>query len=415
LKFSFETNYRSVLSVVGADRIRDGVAKLVEIDRCIERVGVDGRAQDSLVGDGPDTLLVDGRFERVPIDGRDGLVGIDAREGIQSSFHCLVSCRYYCHVHGQTAMTRKSDACDCGFIGPIYSGREISGNGLKCQKTVDTPMIDAIVATLQPTLSIGVGVLGTDWMLVVLAVIGFLAGIGITALGPGGVFVTIALYVLTGLGPAVVAGTASATNIAAGLLGSIAYTRSGELLTHQNQRLAAVLSVTSVLGALIGVRVNAVIPERVFGVILGGLVMLIGVLVWYREETVTDTGYTIDPGSRAGLTVAGVVGASVGVPAGLLGIGGPVLAVPLLMILGVPLLAAVAVAQVQSVVIAGAATVGYLVQGTVSVPLVVAIGVPELVGIIIGWRVAQTVNPTRLKHALAATLAALGPYLAFRP
>lgn len=275
-------------------------------------------------------------------------------------------------------------------------------------------MIEALLPSLQLTASVAV-VVPSDWILVALAIVGFLAGIGITALGPGGVFVTIALYALTGLAPGVVAGTASATNIVAGLLGSIAYTRSGELLTRQNQRLALVLSVTSMVGALLGVRVNAFVPERLFGLFLGILVMLIGILVWYRERTGTDTGYTIDPGSRTGLAAGGVVGISVGIPAGLLGVGGPVLAVPLLTLLGVPLLGALAVAQVQSVFIAGAATVGYLVQGTVSVPLAVVVGIPELVGIIVGWWVAGMVNAERLKRVLAVTLAMVGPYLAFGP
>lgn len=160
---------------------------------------------------------------------------------------------------------------------------------------------------------------------------------------------------------------------------------------------------------------NTVIPERLFGTLLGGLIILIGGLVWYRERTLTDSDYTIDPGSRTGLLTGGAVGIGVGIPAGLLGIGGPVLAVPLLTLLGVPLLAALAVAQVQSVFIAGAATVGYLAQGAVSLPLVAVIGIPELAGIVIGWRVAKTVDAKRLKHALAATLAMLGPYIALRP
>jgi uncharacterized membrane protein YfcA len=285
---------------------------------------------------------------------------------------------------------------------------------MKYLANVDIPMVEALATIFQVTTPAAF-VIASDWTLVALVVIGFLAGIGITALGPGGVFVTIALYTLTGIGPAVVAGTASATNIAAGLLGSIAYVRSGELLATQNQRLALVVSVTSVLGALIGVGVNAVIPKRLFGMLLGGLIMLIGGLVWYRERTPTNSNYTIDPDSRTGLAAGGAVGVGVGIPAGLLGIGGPVLAVPLLMILGVPLLAALAVAQVQSVFIAGAATIGYLVQGAVSLPLVALIGIPELAGIIIGWQVAKTVDAQRLKRVLAATLAMLGPYIVLRP
>ena len=50
--------------------------------------------------------------------------------------------------------------------------------------------------------------------LVLLALFGLVCGIGITALGPGGVLATIALFAFTDLSPAQVAGTAIVTNLA---------------------------------------------------------------------------------------------------------------------------------------------------------------------------------------------------------
>lgn len=95
-------------------------------------------------------------------------------------------------------------------------------------------------------------------VVVALGLVGLVGGIGITAVGPGGVRPTIGLFTLTGLSPAVVAG----------------------------------------LGFVVAV-------------------------------------------------VSGVVG-----------IGGPMLTVPLLVALGVPVLESLAAAQAQSVVIAGVGTVG---------------------------------------------------------
>ena len=63
-------------------------------------------------------------------------------------------------------------------------------------------------------------------VLVALVVIALFAGVGITTIGPGGIFVTIALYVLTPLPSATVAGTAHATFIATGIVASLAYVRS---------------------------------------------------------------------------------------------------------------------------------------------------------------------------------------------
>jgi uncharacterized membrane protein YfcA len=247
--------------------------------------------------------------------------------------------------------------------------------------------------------------------LALLLVISLLSGIGITAVGPGGIFVTIALYALTDLPPATIVGTASATFIATGLVGTAGYYRSGELSSHGGPRSAGVLSVTGLVGALIGVRLNAFVSRDAFGLLLGGLVMVTGVLVFYRSRYGTG-GASYDTTSTRGTLGVAAVGTFVGISGGLLGVGGPVLTVPLLVALGVPMLFAVGVAQVQSIFIAAFATLGYVVRDAVSWALVVAIGVPELVGVVLGWRVAQAVDADRLTRFLAVLMLLLGPYIA---
>ena len=105
------------------------------------------------------------------------------------------------------------------------------------------------------------------------------------------------------------------------------------------------------------------------------------------------------------------IGLGVGLPGGLLGVGGPVLAVPLMIVVGVPMLLAVALAQVQSVFIAAFATWGYALQGAIDWWLAVLVGVPLLVGTLLGWWIAQRVAPERLRGALAWVLMGLGLYL----
>jgi len=251
-------------------------------------------------------------------------------------------------------------------------------------------------------------------VLVVLVVVAAVAGVGITAVGPGGIFLTIALYALTDLPTATVVGTVSATFVATGLLGSASYYRSGELDADRGRRAAAVLSVTGVAGSLLGVGLNAVVSEAAFGVLLGALVFATGCLVYYRVQYGLGSATSEDSSTRRTLLVA-AIGSFVGVSGGLLGVGGPVLAVPLLVAVGMPLLLAVGIAQVQSVFIALFTTVGYLTQGAVSWPLALAIGVPELVGVVAGWYVAQSVDSARLTRVLAALMLCLGPYVALRP
>lgn len=246
-----------------------------------------------------------------------------------------------------------------------------------------------------------------------LIAISFLAGVGITTIGPGGIFLTIALYALTPLSPGTIAGTAQTTFVATGLVGTAAYVRSGELASGSNRALTVVLSATSVAGALVGAGANAYLPRATFGLLLGALATLTGLVIVYRERRGFVPLYTYDADTRRGRLELGALGFALGGFSGLLGVGGPVLAVPALVLVGVPMLLAIAVAQVQSIFIAAAASAGYLVQGTISMPLAALVGVPLVLGTLVGWRVAHVVDPNRLKVGLGGVLLVVGPYLAF--
>lgn len=254
---------------------------------------------------------------------------------------------------------------------------------------------------------------------VLLAAIALLAGVGITAIGPGGIFLTIALYALLPIAPPTIAGTASATFVATGLLGTVAYLRSGELAAPGAWRLAWWLSGASVAGALAGTVLNPLLPKRLFGVLLGLFAIAIGALIAVRQLRGGGAGGGAAPRGRGsfsistprGRVIAALLGVGIGLSGALLGVGGPVLAVPALVVLGVPMLAAVAVAQVQSVFIAAFATLGYAWQGAVSWPLAALVGLPLLAGAFAGWRIAQRTRPERLEVVLGVALVVVGVYL----
>lgn len=246
-------------------------------------------------------------------------------------------------------------------------------------------------------------------MLVVLAVIGFVGGVGITAVGPGGVLPTIGLFALTDLSPAEVAGTSLVTHIATGVLGTAAYVRSGQLREPHTRRTAWLLAGTAAIGTPLGVLVNAGVSERVFGGVLAVIVAGAAALVWYRERRPAASGSAHPPV----LLVVGT-GMAVAVLAGIVGIGGPMLTVPLLVVLGVPLLESLAAAQAQSIVIACTGTVAYVSSDSVDWALAALVGIPELAGVLLGWRLAHKLPTRNLKIALVVMLFALSPYLALR-
>ncbi|GAB3290711.1 sulfite exporter TauE/SafE family protein [Parasphingorhabdus pacifica] len=243
-------------------------------------------------------------------------------------------------------------------------------------------------------------------VLVLLGMFGLVGGIGITALGPGGVLPTIGLFALTDLSPAEVAGTAIVTHIATGALATAAFTRSGQLRDPETRRTALILAGSAVLGTPLGVLVNTVVSQRLFGLILGVLVAVVAALVWYREKH-QPAATLAHPSAPL------VVGLGFGVSAasGIVGVGGPMLTVPLLIALGVPVLESLASAQVQSIVIAGVGSLGYLVHGSINWSLAALVGIPELAGVLLGWKIAHALPTRNLKYALVVTLFALAPYL----
>lgn len=240
--------------------------------------------------------------------------------------------------------------------------------------------------------------------------IAFFAGVGITAIGPGGVFTTVALAGLTALPASTVAGTVHVTFVFTGLLGSLVYFRSGEF--NEGRELTIILSIASAVGAVGGALVNTALPEAAFDFLLGGFCVAVGTIIAYREFRGLGPALALDASTRKGRFAVGLIGLTIGALGGLLGIGGPVIAVPALVVCGTPMLVALAAAQVQSIVLSGTAAATYLVADAVSVPLAVLVGIPQLAGVVVGWRVAHRVPTHQLKVVLSVVLVAVGPVLA---
>lgn len=245
--------------------------------------------------------------------------------------------------------------------------------------------------------------------LIVLAALGLIGGVGITALGPGGVIPTIGLFSLTGLSASAVAGTGMVTHIATGAVGTVAYSRSGQLRQPHTRRTALVLAGAAVAGTPMGVLVNTLVSERAFGIILATVVGGVAGLLWYRERRSAGAP---TPDRYPSHAIIGAVGFAVACASGIVGIGGPMLAVPLLIVCGVPVLESLAAGQAQSIVIAAIGSLGYAAHGAIDWPLAAIIGVPELIGVLIGWRIAHALPTRTLKYALIIALLALAPYLA---
>lgn len=247
------------------------------------------------------------------------------------------------------------------------------------------------------------------WRHAALALFGLVGGVGITALGPGGVLPTIGLFTLFDLTPAGVAGTAIVTHIGTGLLGSAAYARSGHLAAPTDRRMAVTLAATALVGTPLGIATNNAVSARAFGFVLAGLAVLVAGAVLLRLSVAATDVHRHGPPTA----VVVALGLAVGVVSGIVGIGGPMLTVPLLVAWGTAPLTALAASQVQSVVIAGVGTVGYLVEAhSVDWPLTLVVGIPEIAGVLLGWRIARALPTRTLSYAIVVALLVVAPYLA---
>lgn len=293
-------------------------------------------------------------------------------------------------------------------IEAVESGRKIFVTGIDSEEYVEA--VDARSLRGEMVIDLAAVPIGAG-LLAVLVAIALFSGVGITAIGPGGIFLTIALYGLTSLPSATIAGTAQLMFIATGTLGSAAYARSGDM-SSENAGWIALLCFGSITGAFFGAWLNAHVSRDLFGLLLGVLAAVTGVLIVYRERRDLTSKWTIDYDSVTGKIAYAVLGFALGMFSGLLGVGGPVIAVPALVVLGVEMLPAVAAAQVQSIFIATFSFAGYLTQGAVSFTLGIALGIPLLAGTVVGWLVAHRIRPDRLKLALSGVLMLVAPYLA---
>lgn len=145
--------------------------------------------------------------------------------------------------------------------------------------------------------------------------------------------------------------------VVSGTLGCPAYRRTGDLPLRASVGLLA----GSFLGALAGTQVGLVLPAEVLTVILYLVVLGSGSSVLLRMRAGEGGGSGADAMPAAGRLF--IVGAATAVVCAASGAGGPVLVVPVLMLMGVGPRGAVGMSLLDSVAIAVPATVGYLLGG----------------------------------------------------
>ena len=270
-------------------------------------------------------------------------------------------------------------------------------------------MITWIIASVSvlPTLILGSPVSPQVLLLFSLALTSVLAGVLAGTIGAGGILLVTILYLMTALTSAAVAGTSAAIFILGSIGGTIAYTRSGEM----DWRMATALGIGAFFGTRLGAEINLWLSERLFRIALATALIATGITIFYRELRGLSPRQLVTMDSWQDYPLLIGSGVIIGAMGGLFGVGGPLFAVPLLLLLGVSLLTAVAVGQTLAVLITVSTTLIYLPLGGVNTTLVLINGPLFLIGTILGWRLAHRIDKEWLKGLLGVVIIIVGGYL----
>lgn len=193
-------------------------------------------------------------------------------------------------------------------------------------------------------------------------------------------------------------GLSFAAFVISGSLGAWNYYKAGNL----DLGFGLKLSLGSLVGAVVGVQLNQMIPEDSVKLLLYTVVLLSGVSILLRrdKQEVEKKGRFVISKHLAVTLVLGFVTAVI---CALSGAGGPVLVMPLLVVFGIPVRTAVGVALFNSVFIGMPACIGYMGQCSLGLllPLLVAALAAHGVGVYMGSKNAFRINQGLLKKGIA--------------
>ncbi len=240
-----------------------------------------------------------------------------------------------------------------------------------------------------------------------LSVIGLIGGFmaGLLGIGGGIIIIPLLLYVVPGLLPS--GHTPMTVNLATGISMVQAFfaTLSG-LVVHRRSRtvdvrLGLILGSTGVVGALVGAVGSAYLDGSTLLSVYLFLLLISLLLLFFApraEKTRRDT---------ASLWLALPIGLGVGILAGLLGVGGAFVMIPLMItVLRIPTRVAVGTSLIVVLMTTFAGATGKIATGQFDLQIAVSVILGSIVGAQIGARVNSRVSPRMIR--LSFTLLLVG-------
>lgn len=236
---------------------------------------------------------------------------------------------------------------------------------------------------------------------VIAGVLTFPITAALTIAGVGAAFVLIPVFTSLGIELRQAMAMALLLNALAMISAGLRYARRKLVLW----KLGIPLIVTSSIGAPLGVRLGYGINSEVLTILFVCFLLFAATMIFFskeRDESLKSVELTIGRGF-----LGGVVGLFVGVLAGLIGVGGGNIILPVLVGLGVKPREAIGTTAVVVVFTSSVGFVSHAGVGQLDFLLVLITAVAAIAGAVVGsWLMTDKLNPVTIKKILAVVLIA---------
>jgi uncharacterized protein len=231
-----------------------------------------------------------------------------------------------------------------------------------------------------------------------------IVGVLIGCVGIGGVLLPPILTYVGGLDLHLAMATSIWSFLFTGGVGTIGYARRNSV----DWRMALWLGVGIVPAAVLGALSNVALSTEALTVILATLIATTGVYVLATDPSAERAARSFDT------LLLLQIGVIVGFGSALTGTGGPVMLVPILVLMRAPTLMAVGVSQVVQILVAIFSTFGYVLFGQVDFFLGTMLGLVAAAGVVIGTSIAHAVPILMLQRIVAVSMIGAGILIIMR-
>lgn len=237
---------------------------------------------------------------------------------------------------------------------------------------------------------------------ILLGFVAFIVGLLIGTVGVGGILLIPAIAAFAGLSTQISMATALFSFIFTGLVGTYLYQRRGTIDWSITIPVCLGALVFGYLGALANSKTNPVMLNFA----LACIIIFAGAYA-FKPACASNT-FAYDKRSTKHRLLLIAIGAAVGFGSGLTGVGGPVLSVPMMVIIGFAPLTSIATAQVIQIAAAASGTIGNLAHGAIDFSTAGWITILELFGVAAGVRLAHSCQTRTLRMAVAVICMLVG-------